>query len=109
MRGRGPSGLIPVNLALINRSAYEPSPSSYGTVVWQGAYVFRLTLSGGFELRGNVTHIESQLAPESYQTGNSCSITRSLYIDNTLYTISDQKVQLNSLEDMSFLSRVEFK
>ena len=101
--------VIPVNLALINRTAYEPSPSSYGTFVWQGAYVFRLTLSGGFELRGNVTHIDSQINPgkESIQTESNNWITRSLYIDNTLYTISDQKVQLNSLEDISFISRVE--
>ncbi len=103
--------VIPVNLALINRTEYGPSPSSYGTLVWQGAYVFRLTLSGGFELRGNVTHIDSQknLEEESIQTESSNWITRSLYIDDTLYTISDQKVQLNSLQDMTYISRVELK
>lgn len=103
--------VIPVHLALIKRTEYEPSASAYGMFVWQGAYVFKLTLDGGFELRGNITHIEPQLAPENagYQEQTGNWITRSLYIDNTLYTISDEKVHLNRLEDFALLTQIELK
>ncbi len=103
--------VLPVHLAMINRTTYEPSASDYGTFVWQGAYVFKLTLNGGFELKGNVTHIEPQITAEKvgYRDQSASWITRSLYIDNTLYTISDQRIQFNNLEDMAFVSRIDLK
>jgi inhibitor of cysteine peptidase len=103
--------VIPVNLALINRAANEPGPSTYGTFVWQGAYIFNLTLSGGFELRGNLTHVETDIAldKESFWASSSFWVTRSLYIDNILYTISDEKVQLNRLEDLSLIAQIQLK
>jgi inhibitor of cysteine peptidase len=96
--------VIPVDLYLISSNSYEPEPSSYGSFVWQGVYVYKLTLNGGFELRGNVTQIDSQANP---QIEYGSWITRSLYIGNTLYTLSDQKIQLNSLEDMAFIAQIE--
>jgi len=44
--------VIPVNLAVVNRTLTEPGPSAYGEFVWQGAYVFNVTLDGGFQLKG---------------------------------------------------------
>jgi inhibitor of cysteine peptidase len=103
--------VIPVNLAQINRTLYEPRPSTYGEFVWQGAYIFNVTLSGGFELRGNVTHIEPQTASEGANqlTNSSYWITRTLYIDNTLYTISDEMVKLNSLDNLAPVTKVNLK
>ncbi len=103
--------VISVNLALINRTLHEPGPSSYGEFVWQGAYVFNVTLGGGFELRGNVTHIEPQgtLEGTNQLTNSSYWITRALYIDNTLYTISDEMVKLNRLEDLTPVSQADLK
>ncbi len=83
--------------------------------VWQGAYVFRVTLDGGFEIRGNVTQLDSAtLAKVQQGTGyyyygmsNQYWITRTLYIGSTLYTISEGRVQLNSLEDFSLIAQVD--
>ena len=103
--------VIPVNLAQIDKALNSPGPSSYGEFVWQGAYIFNVTLSGGFELRGNVTHIESQtaLGGENQLTNSSYWITRALYIDNRLYTISDEMVKLNGLSDLAFVIQVDLK
>jgi uncharacterized secreted protein with C-terminal beta-propeller domain len=59
----------------------------------QGAYVFNITLSHGFVLKGNVTH----LGDSAYWWNSSYSVKRILYIDDVLYTVSDKKVNLNSL------------
>jgi uncharacterized secreted protein with C-terminal beta-propeller domain len=34
-------------------------------------------------------------------------ISRALYIDNTLYTVSNARVQLNSLDNMALIAKVD--
>ena len=84
------------NLLVIPISLVEDGGSSwrYGGYNWQGAYVFNVTLDGGFVLRGEITH-------------SDYSVKRSLYIDNVLYTISDGLVKMNNLEDLSEISEIE--
>jgi hypothetical protein len=88
----------------------------YPQLVWQGAYIFNVSLDGGVVIQGNVTQLDnaaailanpSLLAQSSYQWMNYGQfITRSLYIGNTLYTLSDTAVQLNSLSDFSLIAKV---
>jgi uncharacterized secreted protein with C-terminal beta-propeller domain len=91
--------VLPVNLAVIDSSGQDVRSSSYGSLVWQGVYVYSLTLSGGFELKGTISQIDAQVNPSMDM--NSW-ITRALYIDNTLYTVSEEKLQLNSLTDREY-------
>jgi uncharacterized secreted protein with C-terminal beta-propeller domain len=74
---------------------------------WQGAYVFKLTLSG-FELEGGITHQETT-NQQNYYGDYSLSVNRALYIDNTLYTISNGKVKLNSLTDLTQIAEIIIK
>jgi uncharacterized secreted protein with C-terminal beta-propeller domain len=106
--------VIPVNLAEIDKTAVAPGPSAYGTFVWQGVYVFRLTLNDGFVLRGSVTQMEinASLYPafrpsDFYWMNRDYWISRALYIGNTLYTVSNARVQLNSLENMALIAKVD--
>ena len=73
---------------------------------WQGAYVFRLTLSG-FELQGGVTH-QTNTSQQYYGDYNQ-NLNRALYIGNTLYTISNEKVKLNSLTDLIQIAEINLK
>ena len=102
--------VIPVELAEIDKTAVAPSPDAYGTFVWQGVYVFRLTLNDGFVLRGRVTQMEnntytSQNGNYYYMSGDW--ISRALYIDNTLYTVSNTRVQLNSLDNFVLIAKID--
>jgi inhibitor of cysteine peptidase len=98
--------VIPVLVAKVDQTQYPNAsaipPSAYGQPVWQGAYVFNLTLSEGFVFRGGITHIEdgtSVLNSDYY-------VQRSLYIENVLYTVSKAEVKLNSLDDLTFIKAV---
>jgi inhibitor of cysteine peptidase len=71
---------------------------------WQGAYVFELTLAG-FELKGGITHQETA-SSESYYIDYNQNVNRALYIGDTLYTVSNAKVQLNSLDTLAFIAEV---
>jgi len=110
--------VIPVSLAIVGNSTFDQygqsKASAYGQTVWQGAYVFSLTTDGGFTLKGTVTHLDSTLLNSQGQLANSYDyyntqnqwIMRSLYIGNTLYTISNGEVKLNSLTDMTQIAQV---
>jgi inhibitor of cysteine peptidase len=106
----------PVPLPTSAPSQWGSGPSTYGQFVWQGVYIFKVTLSGGFELRGNVTQLSREMLANLvqdryYYTGYDNSynywITRSLYIENKLYTISNARVQLNSLTNLALLATVD--
>lgn len=109
--------VIPVDLALVSEANKQQGSSAYGETVWQGAYVFSLTLNGGFTLKGNVTHLDATLLDSQGHLVNNVDywstqnewITRSLYIGNTLYTISNSEVKLNSLTDMSQIAQINLK
>ncbi len=96
--------VLPVSVAKIDETQYPYGVPSYayGTTVWQGAYVFNVTLSNGITLRGRITHMESgaNVNDDSYW------VTRALYIENILYTVSDMKVKLSSLEDLTLIKEI---
>jgi uncharacterized secreted protein with C-terminal beta-propeller domain len=97
--------VIPIVEAKIDQSQYPPGQvpaNAYGQTVWQGAYVFNITLDSGFMLKGKITHLESGI-----DVWNSTyHIERSLYIDDVLYTVSNAKVKLNSLENLAFIKEI---
>lgn len=86
-----------------------PNPGiwQYNAPVWQGAYVFRITSENGIVFRGGVTHLKTGAIPD--WTNQDNFVTRSLYIGNVLYTISNNMVKLNSLIDLSQLGLVQLQ
>jgi inhibitor of cysteine peptidase len=103
--------VMPLLLAEVDVSDYpEGVPSwAYGEPVWQGAYVFDISLDGGISLQGRITHIESTTDQEEgyYYYYSPFSVERSLYIDDVLYTISQAKIKMNSLENLDYINEVE--
>jgi uncharacterized secreted protein with C-terminal beta-propeller domain len=103
--------VIPVLVAQIDESEYPNGvpPNAYGKYVWQGAYVFNVSLDNGIQLKGRITHIEnpSDLEQGYYYLYSSFSVQRSLYIDNVLYTISNAKIMMNSLENLDYINEVK--
>jgi uncharacterized secreted protein with C-terminal beta-propeller domain len=68
---------------------YQP-PDDAG--IWGGAYVFSVTPSQGFHLRGTVEHYDSR-------SGTPSPVRRSLYIGDTLYTLSSDMVVMSDLKN----------
>jgi inhibitor of cysteine peptidase len=76
---------------------------------WQGAYVFKLTTSG-FTLRGGITHQEYTTSSQYYYGYDyNMWVHRALYIDNTLYTVSNAKVKLNNLDTLALITEVNLR
>jgi len=104
--------VIPVLVAEIDEEKYPSGvpPYAHGDYVWQGAYVFDVSLDEGLVLKGRITHLENDadLMKSGYYFSSSYSVKRSLYIGNVLYTISDKKIKMNSLENLDEINEVEF-
>ncbi|MDI6805638.1 MAG: beta-propeller domain-containing protein [Candidatus Bathyarchaeia archaeon] len=97
--------VIPVSVAEIDESKYPNGVPPYisGEIVWQGAYVFTisLTLEEKIMLRGTITHVENgDVHNTAYHT------KRTLYIGEVLYTISNNKIKMNSLPDLSEINEL---
>ncbi len=101
--------VIPITVAELKSGQ---SKSSQGEYTFQGAYVYNLNLEDGFDLRGRVSHIEdnSTYAKSGYRLGDyNDHVRRSLFIDDILYTISNNKIKLNDLGDLEELNAVELE
>ena len=75
-----------------------------GEIVWQGAYIFTvsLMLKEKILLKGTITHVENG---DVYNA--SYHVKRALYIGEVLYTISDSKIKMNSLLDLSEINVID--
>ncbi len=66
--------------------------------IWYGAYVFGVTPETGFVLKGTVEHSTSG----GYAWyGSPSEVKRSLYIGDTLYTLSQKQIVANSLNQIN--------
>src|SRR3989454_4219529 len=85
----------------------QPDPTCtwcYNTPVWQGAYVFNVSIQTGIVFRGGITHLATGQLPS--WNNSIFFVTRALYIGSVLYTISNNTVKMNSLSDLTELNSV---
>jgi uncharacterized secreted protein with C-terminal beta-propeller domain len=107
--------VIPVSVYEIDDSIKEEYGNDtapvYGTFTFQGAYVYNLTLENGFVLRGTITHMDNATGTDGgrwyYGYGDrGTSISRCLYIGDSLYTVSESMVKAHHLETLQELARI---
>ena len=93
------TGLLsfPVTVAEIKDKTAAYDPSTYGDIVFQGAYVYNLSLTDGFKLWGTISHYDAnEVANQSgYYWYGEKDIQRVLYIGDYLYTVSRGMVKAN--------------
>jgi len=93
--------VVPISeVTAINKAGYV-----YDYRYWDGAYVFKIS-NNGFELLGKVKH--DSRSSSYYNWWDQASVTRSLYMDDALYTISNKYIKVNDLADnLSSLNTID--
>jgi len=103
--------VIPIMEARVDETKYseEDLAWAYGEPVYQGAYVFDVSIDDGLQFRGRITHIDgfSELERGYYYYHSPFSVERSLYIDDVLYTISEARIKMNNLGSLDYINEVE--
>jgi uncharacterized secreted protein with C-terminal beta-propeller domain len=81
----------------------------YGSLEYQGALVYSLTLDAGFTQRGRITHLnEDEIQKAStYGYDYQKNLERILYIDDTLYTLSHRILKANRISDLKEINAIE--
>ncbi|EHQ36890.1 beta-propeller domain-containing protein [Methanoplanus limicola] len=83
----------------IDESMYGNYEKSYTREIFNGAYVFGISPESGFILKGKVKQGDSEI--NSYYRSGPEVVRRSLYMDDVLYTVSDELIVMSSLKDLS--------
>jgi len=101
--------VIPVLVAEIDEEEYPEGvpPYVHGEYTWQGVYVFNISLEEGIVLRGKITHLENETISTIYYWYSPYMVKRALYIGNILYTISDKKIKMNSLDTLEEINEIK--
>jgi uncharacterized secreted protein with C-terminal beta-propeller domain len=81
---------------------------AYGRFVFQGLYIFDLTATNGFSLRGRITHQEGEGMTRGRYSGNH-AISRALYIGETLYALSADKISAHHMSDLSQINTLQLR
>jgi uncharacterized secreted protein with C-terminal beta-propeller domain len=83
----------------------------YGTQVFQGAYVYHLDLTNGFDLQGKITHYTNadllKLGDYFYDTLKN--IQRILFIGENYYTVSQGLIQATDMKTFKKTNAVELQ
>lgn len=96
--------LTPEQKASPDRKDYD-----YGTSTFQGAYVYDVSLAGGFHLKGRVTHADAPVEEHYGYYGSPDAVRRALYIADDLYTVSEAKIKVNTLGTLADVATVELQ
>jgi len=95
----------------IDEEKYSGSvpPNTHGEYVWQGVYVYDISSEQGLVLRGRITHLkdDEELLKSGFYFESSHAIKRSLYIDNVLYTISENTIKMNDIENLAETNTID--
>jgi uncharacterized secreted protein with C-terminal beta-propeller domain len=91
----------------MNRSE-ELMPQSSSNY-FQGLIVYNIDLTNGFTEKGRITHYETESLNQKYSYNYLNNIKRGLYINNTLYTISENKIKANNLLDLEEINSLNLK
>ena len=99
-----PGLLLKSNIEIMEDSEY----------MFQGTYIYKLSLENGFGYQGRVMHREHEESTQEneyyYWYGwSSCNVERSLFINDVLYTISDKLIKMNDLGDFNKINSIELQ
>ncbi|MFH1585926.1 MAG: beta-propeller domain-containing protein [archaeon] len=99
--------VVPMTVAELQEGQTKDMQGEY---TFQGAYVYNINLEDGFDLKGRVTHYDEDdeaFKKSGYYFRGDRNIQRSLYMDDVLYTFSNEVIKANDLEDLDEINFVE--
>ena len=74
--------------------------------IGEGYFVYNINLTDGFKLKGTITH---ENAKKQYYNTNTSRLLRGLYIEDNLYTVSEDYIKINKLDDLKEISQLKIK
>lgn len=81
--------------------------SNYGKkYTKEGYFVYNINLEDGIKLKGIINHDKTSVSNYYYSTSR---LIRGIWIENNLFTISEDMIKVNNLEDLSQIAELNIK
>ena len=93
---------FPVTVTKVKGDKLKDNVPQYGEEVFQGAYIYNLKSKDGFELKAKLSQKKSKEDPSS-------NIERIIYINDNLYTLSQDNIVSYELKTFKKLKEVRLK
>ena len=87
-------------------SAYRNKSTNY---IAEGYLVYNINLEEGFNLKGLITHENTNLENNYYSYYYTSKMLRGMYIENNLYTVSETMLKVNNLDNLGLISEIKIK
>ncbi len=98
---------LPVTLLEIKNKTESTPVTQYGEFTFQGAYIYKLDLTNGFQLKGRISHMPENESPTNGGWYDEIrKVDRTLYIGNSIYTLSQGTIQANDWNTMKKIGSV---
>ena len=92
-----------------NISSMVNSYTTYNTsYTSEGYFVYNINLTDGFKLKGVINH-EKTSAKKYYSSYYSSKLLRGMWIEDNLYTVSEDMIKVNKLDDLTQISELKIK
>jgi len=89
----------------------ESGKNEWGQFTFQGAYIYQLDMENGFRLKVKITHLtnEDYLKAGNYWYDSEKNVNRILYIGDSLYTLSNGRIEAHKLNNMKLQGYLNLK
>lgn len=88
-------------------SSMVNSYTSYNTkYTSEGYFVYNINLIDGFKLKGIINHEKTPTPNKWYYNSK---LLRGMWIEDNLYTVSEDMIKVNKLDDLTLVSELKFK
>lgn len=86
-------------------SSYTNESDSY---ISEGYLVYNINLKDGFKLKGTITHETTKDKTNNYYYYSS-RLLRGLYINNNLFTVSEDMIKVNDLNTLNLINELKIR
>ena len=94
-------------------STYSSMISSYTNYskayISEGYLVYKININEGFALKGMITHDMTKSNSKYSSYYGATKLLRGLYIDNNLFTVSEEMIKVNDLQTLDLISELKIK
>ena len=87
----------------------EETTTSSSNNRFQGLLVYNIDLVNGFTEKGRITHYATETNKSYYSYDYLNNIKRGMFINNTLYTVSENKIKANDLNTLKEINSLDLK
>lgn len=91
-------------------SSMVDSYTSYNkNYISEGYFVYDINLTDGFKLKGVINHEKTPTSKYYYNDYYTRKLLRGIWIEDNLYTVSEDMIKVNKLDDLTPISEVKIK